>query len=87
MAICTTLRGGLRPVSFPLSGSAIRLEGLEAVPATKSYHQLHNLVATRPGATKRLSELRRETLADIGRYELQQLSDATCNCQLSAGRC
>ena len=40
------------------------------MPSAKSYGLLHEQVATRPGATKRLAKLRKETLAEI---ELQEL--------------
>ena len=41
------------------------------MPTTKSYRQLHDRVAARPGAAERLAELRQETLAEMGLYELR----------------
>lgn len=42
------------------------------MPTTKNYHELHNKVVARPGARERLAELRHETLAEIGLYELRK---------------
>ena len=41
------------------------------MPSTKSYRQLHDRVTARPGAAERLAELRKETLAEMGLYELR----------------
>ena len=37
------------------------------MPSSKSYRELHDRVAGRPGAAERLAALRRDTLAEIGR--------------------
>jgi len=42
------------------------------MPSTKSYQKLHERVASRPGAAERLAALRKETLAEIGLYELRR---------------
>ena len=42
------------------------------MPNSKSYRELHDRVARRPGATERLAALRRDTLAEIGLYELRR---------------
>lgn len=42
------------------------------MPSTKSYRQLHEKVAARPGAGQRLAALRDETLAEIGLHELRR---------------
>ncbi|MCY3560005.1 MAG: XRE family transcriptional regulator [bacterium] len=41
------------------------------MPRTKSYRDLHDRVAERPGAAERLSALRLDTLAEIGLHELR----------------
>lgn len=38
----------------------------------KNYKKLHEQIAARPGAAERLAELRAETLAEIGLYELRK---------------
>ena len=48
---------------------ATNIQGATDMPSAKSYGLLHEQVATRPGATKRLAKLRKETLAEI---ELQE---------------
>jgi len=45
------------------------------MPSSKSYQQLHDRVASRPGATERLAALREETLGEIGLYELRRALD------------
>src|SRR5690606_19215002 len=45
------------------------------MPSTRSYSQLHDRVAARPGAAERLAALRKETLAEIGLYELRRALD------------
>jgi len=42
------------------------------VPSTRSYTSLGAAVEARPGADERLARLRRETLAEIGLYELRR---------------
>ncbi len=42
------------------------------MPSTKNYRELHARVMARPGAAERLAELRKETLAEIGLYELRR---------------
>lgn len=42
------------------------------MPSSKSYKKLHDQVTERPGATERLAELRKETLNEIGLYELRR---------------
>ena len=44
------------------------------MPTTKSYRQLHDRVAARPGAAERLAKLRTETLAEVRLYGLHQSS-------------
>lgn len=39
------------------------------MPSSKSYRELHDRVAGRPGVAKRLAALRRDTLAEIARDE------------------
>ena len=48
------------------------MKGINAMPSTKSYRDLHSKVAARPGAAERLAALRDETLAEIGLYELRR---------------
>lgn len=43
--------------------------------STKNYRQLHQQVVSRPGAAERLAALRKETLAEIGLYELRRALD------------
>lgn len=45
------------------------------MPSAKNYGELHEQVASRPGAADRLAALRRETLAEIGLYELRRTLD------------
>lgn len=45
------------------------------MPNTRNYQDLHDQVLARPGAEERLAELRKETLAEIGRYELRKKLD------------
>jgi len=45
------------------------------MPSTKSYRELHDRVASRSGAVERLAALRKETLAEIGLYELRRALD------------
>lgn len=45
------------------------------MPSTKNYRELHDQVASRPGAAERLATLRNETLAEIGLYELRRALD------------
>ena len=40
--------------------------------STTSYKELHDRVAARPCADERLAALRRDTLAEIGLYELRR---------------
>lgn len=42
------------------------------MPSTKSYRQLHERVATRPGAALRLAGLQKRTLLEMKEYKLQQ---------------
>ena len=42
------------------------------MPSTRSYRDLGAAVEARPGADERLERLRRETLAEIGLYELRR---------------
>ena len=42
------------------------------MPSTRSYTDLGAAVEARPGADERLERLRRETLAEIGLYELRR---------------
>ncbi len=42
------------------------------MPRTKSYQELHDRIAERPGAAERLATLRLDTLAEIGLYELRR---------------
>ena len=42
------------------------------MPNSKSYRELHDRVARRPGAAERLAALRQDTLAEIGLYELRR---------------
>ncbi|MEK7253079.1 MAG: XRE family transcriptional regulator [Actinomycetota bacterium] len=42
------------------------------MPSTKSYKNLGAAVEARPGADERLDRLRRDTLAEIGLYELRR---------------
>jgi len=44
----------------------------ETMPSTKSYRDLAAAVEARPGVDERLERLRRETLAEIGLYELRR---------------
>ena len=43
--------------------------------STKKYKELHEQVITRPGAVERLAALRKETLAEIGLYEMRRHLD------------
>ncbi|HEX6221191.1 MAG TPA: helix-turn-helix domain-containing protein [Acidimicrobiia bacterium] len=45
------------------------------MPSTKSYRELHERVASRPGVAERVAALRNETLAEIGLYELRRVLD------------
>ena len=45
------------------------------MPNTRNYQDLHDQVLARPGAEERLAELRKETLAEIGQYELRKTLD------------
>jgi hypothetical protein len=45
------------------------------MPSTKNYRELHEQVASGDGAAERLPELRNETLAEIGLYELRRALD------------
>lgn len=42
------------------------------MPSSKNYLELHEQVASRPGAAEQLAALRNETLAEIGLYELRR---------------
>lgn len=42
------------------------------MPSTRTYKDLHDRVAARPGAAERLAALCQETLAEIGLYELRR---------------
>lgn len=42
------------------------------MPSSMNYLELHEQVASRPGAADRLAVLRKETLAEIGLYELRR---------------
>jgi len=42
------------------------------IPSTKSYRQLQEQVASRPGASKRLAGLRKRTLAEMKEHEFRQ---------------
>lgn len=42
------------------------------MPSTKSYRQLHEQVAARPGAERRLSRLRKQTLAEMRGHKFRQ---------------
>ena len=45
------------------------------MPNTKSYRDLHDQVLARPGEAERLAALRKETLAEIGLYEMRRHMD------------
>ena len=45
------------------------------MPTPKSYRDLHEKVLSREGAVERLGALRRQTLAEIGLYELRRALD------------
>ena len=45
------------------------------MPNTKSFRDLHDQVLARPGAAERLAALRKETLAEIGLYEMRRHMD------------
>lgn len=47
------------------------------MPSTKSYRQLHEQVATRPGAARRLAGLRKRTLAEMKDHRLWQAGSQT----------
>ena len=55
------------------------------MPSTKSYRLLHSEVIARPGAKQRLVGLRKQTLAEMKEYRLQQalhpLSEAGSDCR------
>ncbi len=42
------------------------------MPSTKNYTKLHDEILSRSGASARLEALRRETLSEIGLYELRR---------------
>ena len=42
------------------------------MPNTRNFQDLHEQVLAKPGAAGRLAELRKETLAEIGLYELRK---------------
>ena len=42
------------------------------MPNTRNFQDLHEQVLARPGAAGRLAELRKETLAEIGLYEIRK---------------
>lgn len=44
----------------------------ELMPSTRDYERLGEIVESRPGAKERLEALRRETLAEVGLYELRR---------------
>ena len=46
--------------------------GFKAMPSTKSYRQLHQKVAARPGAARRLAGLRKRTLAEMKEHKFRQ---------------
>ncbi len=52
-------------------------ESIRTMPKTKNYRVLHDQVMARPGAAERLAELRQETLAEIGLYELRRAQDVS----------
>ena len=45
------------------------------MPNTKRYQELHEQVMARPGAAERLAALRKESLAEIGLYEMRRHLD------------
>lgn len=45
------------------------------MPKTTNYRVLRERVMARPGAAERIAELRQETLAEIGLYELRRARD------------
>lgn len=45
------------------------------LPNTKNFRDLHDQVLARPGAAERLAALRKETLAEIGLYEMRKRLD------------
>lgn len=45
------------------------------MPDTKNFRDLHEQVLARPGAAERLAALRKETLAEIGLYEMRRHLD------------
>lgn len=45
------------------------------MPNTRNFRDLHEQVMARPGAAERMAELRKETLAEIGLYELRKRLD------------
>ena len=42
------------------------------MPSTKSYQHLHDGVTARPGSAERLADLREETLAEVGLFDLRR---------------
>ena len=42
------------------------------MPSTKSYRQLHEQVAARPGAARRLAGLQKRTLAEMKEHKFRQ---------------
>jgi DNA-binding XRE family transcriptional regulator len=50
-------------------------ERRKLMPSAKSYRKLGAAVEARPGADERLERLRRDTLAEIGLYELRRTLD------------
>ena len=45
------------------------------MPNTRNFQDLHEQVLAKPGAAGRLAELRKETLAEIGLYEIRKQLD------------
>ena len=45
------------------------------MPNTKNFRELREEVMARPGAAERLADLRKETLAEIGLYEMRKRLD------------
>jgi DNA-binding XRE family transcriptional regulator len=45
------------------------------MPSTWKYRELHDLVTSRPGADRRLAAQRKESLAEIGLFELRRALD------------
>ena len=65
-------RYALTSVSIAAFGDS--RERARILPNTKSFRDLYDQVLARPGAAERLAALRKDTLAEIGLYEIRQRS-------------